>query len=430
MKEYLRLFLSLVFFTFVLNVAQAKRVTLSEDILKQNKNVAQVKQTLPEERSQAEKNVIPEGIAQAHEAVWKIVHSDGHEGTAFFIGPNQVVSYFHSITSIGKLHRNRSIKDLHLEQGYNKLELSKILKVSAVNSLVVFETKEKVSKYLNISKEKPSGRLFALGYSDDGVKRTLIHSEEYEIVDNKGDYSIALNKTDLLNLVGGPVLNNQEEVVGVTKRVYQNISFTIKSSKLEELQGDFLDCSNLSLSLCVERAIKDLTERAEQDEDPDPKAQCLLADMYQYGRGVPQDLEKAIELLSKSAQNHHPEAQSKIAVMYLDGYGVAQDFKEAVKLMFRAANQGYVIAQNNMAVVSFRGIVGVLAQDSKKAIDWWLKSANQGYAPALYGASAMYSQGRGVPQDLEKAIELLSKSAEQGYAPAQKVLEEILGTAL
>ena len=340
----------------------------------ENKNVAQAED-------------IPKDIIQAHNSVWEMKPCGG---TAFFIGPNQVVTHFHVIMGVAEGYKNRSVEDMYLEQGDKKLKLSKVLYASAVAGLVILETEEGVSEYLNVSKEKPSGSLFALGYPQrvkgtlKRVKQTLIHSGEYEIIDNDHSYEMEVDKTILGGMSGGPVLDGQKKVVGVVNYSNYNILNVIKLSKLEELQRGLigLNCSKLSLSFCIEQAIKNLKEKAEQG---DPLAQNNLSMKYYYGTGMEQDKEKAFEWVLQSAKQGFAPAQHAVAVMHLKGTGVEQD--------------------------------------KEKAFEWMLQSAKQGNAPAQHTIAQMYLKGEGVEQNKEKTTKWMLKSKEQGFAPAQKAVE-------
>ena len=138
MKSYLRIFLILVSFVFVLNVVQAE---IFKDIDLE----------------------IPKNILQAHKLVWKFEVSDifydngtvGGFGTAFFISPNHVVTHFHVITDGKGGSKGHSIQDMYLVQGNKRLNFSKVLYAFAEDDLVILETEEKVSDYVDLSKKKP-----------------------------------------------------------------------------------------------------------------------------------------------------------------------------------------------------------------------------------------------------------------------------------
>ena len=329
MKNYLKLFLILVSFGYVLNVAQAE---------------------------------IPEGIMQAHEAVWKFVHSDDVKGTAFFIGSNQVVTHLHTMYGVGESYKKSSINDFSLAQGDKKINLKKILYASAIFDLVILETKEEVSEYLHFSEKEPSGRLYALGYPQ-GVKKTLIHSEEYGIFDNGYDYLFPVNQSILDGIGGGPVLDKQIEVVGVAYKSIDNMLRVRKMSQIEALKGGLgIDCSIITtLASCIEAAIIDLEEEAKKD----PLAQESLAMMYSHGIGVDLDEEKAFGLYLKSAKQGHASAQYEVAFMYLIGLGVNKDEGQAFYWMAQSADQSYAPAQYMLGLMYYHGI-GVPQEDEEE----------------------------------------------------------------
>ena len=442
MKSYLRLLLISIFFIFVLNVAQAE---VSEGITQEE---------------------IPEEILEAHEAVWKFKVSNINEngtvvfnasGTAFFIGPNQVVTNFHVI-SVGKneSYKSRSIKNIYLKQGDKKINFTKVLYASAVEDLVILETEEEVSEYLNVSEEEPSGRLFALGYPDG--KQTLIHLEEYGVSDKVYDYEIAVNKSDLPGLSGGPVLDEKKELIGVAYRASGNMLRFIKVSKIEELRRGSIgiDCSEFSLSFCVEEAIQNLEEKAEQG---DILAQYQLALMYLEGKGVDQDEEQAFYWMEKAVEQGYDLAQIQLALIYLFGTQVAIGYKKLLRQLFRglglsledvldeekafyllekAANQGNFLAQYQLALMYLEGkgvdqdeeqafywMSKAARQGYASAFDWMLKKAEEGYASAQYELALMYLEGKGVDQDEEQVFYWMEKAARQGYAKAKKMLLQI-----
>ena len=403
MKKYLKLFLIGIFFTFILNVAQAK---------------------VPEGISQEK---IPENILQAHKTVWqfvlsnkiilKIIRPNISSGTAFFIGPNQVVTNFHVINAFeNENYKYHSIKDIYLKQGDKRIKFKRVLYASAVDDLVILETEKTVSDYLNISEEVSLGRLFAFGYPGK-VKKILIHLEEYGVTDNTYNYAIAVDKSDLGGLSGGPVLDGQGKIVGVVYRSIQNMLRVIKFSKIVELRRGSIgiDCSGLSFSSCIKKAIENLEEKAEQG---DIIAQEELAEMYFEGIGVKKDDKKAFDWIEKAAKQEegYAPAQYKLAKMYLGGIGVKKDDKKAFDWMEKSAKKDYAPAQYQLARMYFEGI-GV-KKDDKKAVDWMELSAKQGYAPAQYQLAEMYLYGRGVERNNEQVIDWLSKAAKQGYLEA------------
>ena len=442
MKNYLKLFLILVSFSFGFYVAQAQA---------------------PEASSQED---TPENIKQAQEAVWKLVAHDNVRGgvfyydimTTFFIGPKHVVIPFLSLYSI------RFMTDMYLVQGEKRLGL-KVLYASVEDNLVILETNEEVDTFLNISKEEPSGRLVALGYSQDvqpthrqtlqqvlqqDSLETLIHSKEYEVSNvNNGvyGYNMAVNKSNSKIRDGYPVLDEKGELIGVitaSDREYNMLNI-VKVSKLEELSKGFIgvDCSKiLSLRVCVEKAIKNLEKRAEEGnrraqemlflylyskvENKDEKkallekaakqgfsiAQKELAIKYSEGKEVEPNEERAFELMEEAAEQGDAFAKVKVAFGYLEGEGVAPNKKKGFELMEEAAEQGYVIAVTRLAVMYSQG--KVVNRNEEKAFELMKEAAaGLGFAPAQNSLGDRYYHAIGVKQNIEKAVKWWFESAEQ-----------------
>ncbi|MGV8948615.1 MAG: tetratricopeptide repeat protein, partial [Candidatus Paracaedibacter sp.] len=114
---------------------------------------------------------------------------------------------------------------------------------------------------------------------------------------------------------------------------------------------------------------------------------------------------------------------SLLANMYVFGKGVGQDLKRALDLFHLAANLGVGQDQNGLGSMYYKGI-GV-GRDFKKAFDFFQLAANQGFVPAKYNLGAMYYNGLGVGQDFKKAFDLYKLAANQGFAPAQDELKYI-----
>ncbi len=149
----------------------------------------------------------------------------------------------------------------------------------------------------------------------------------------------------------------------------------------------------------------------------DACAQNNLGLMYQYGRGVEQSYEKAVEWYLKAAEQGFARAQNNLGVMYSNGTGVEQSYEKAAEWVLKAAEQGLARAQYKL-VSMYRDGTGV-EQSDKKAAEWVLKAAEQGDARAQYDLGNMYEKGRDVEQSDEKAREWYLKAADQGFARAQ-----------
>ena len=127
------------------------------------------------------------------------------------------------------------------------------------------------------------------------------------------------------------------------------------------------------------------------------EAQFNLGNMYDLGRGVPQDDTEAVRWYRLAAEQGDAGAQYNLGVMYQDGRGVPQDDTETVRWYQLAADQGFVAARVNLGFM-YQGGRGV-PQDDTEAVRWYRLAANQGFAVAQYNLGVMYRNGRGVPQD-------------------------------
>jgi hypothetical protein len=71
-------------------------------------------------------------------------------------------------------------------------------------------------------------------------------------------------------------------------------------------------------------------------------AQFALGIMYEEGRGLTQDYEKALEWYRKAAEQGYAPALNNLGVMYDRGVGVPKNTKKALELYRKAASEGDV----------------------------------------------------------------------------------------
>ena len=110
-------------------------------------------------------------------SVWDI-STPSFIGKAFAIKSNQMIASFSLLPEL--LKDKGSLKDIFLTQSVSssKLEIERILAVSALYGIVLFETKETVSNYLKLTDDDlldPEEELSIVGYFDDAlttIKRT------------------------------------------------------------------------------------------------------------------------------------------------------------------------------------------------------------------------------------------------------------------
>lgn len=142
---------------------------------------------------------------------------------------------------------------------------------------------------------------------------------------------------------------------------------------------------------------------------------------YQYGKGVPQNLDEAVNWYQKAALEKDKDALYHLALILLQND--KPDFKNASTLLGEAAKQGHPNAQYNLAVMYQKGD-GVDRSD-QKALYWYEKSAEAGLAIAQYNLGMLYFAGEVVEKDEDKAKSLWQKAADQGFDKAVKLMYSI-----
>lgn len=151
-------------------------------------------------------------------------------------------------------------------------------------------------------------------------------------------------------------------------------------------------------------------------EAGNPNAQYLTAIMYDFGRGVPTNHEKANEWYLRAAEQGQDDAQYNLAISYKIGEGIEQDDNMAVYWLSKSAANG-----------------------DMDAIDVLTSSyANRGNADAQYALAQVYKNGvtlhedgdkypneqdnMEIEPDLEKYNDWLQQAADNGSKAAKDEL--------
>lgn len=131
-----------------------------------------------------------------------------------------------------------------------------------------------------------------------------------------------------------------------------------------------------------------------------------LGILYRLGRGVPKDLDEAMDMLRRAASLGSAGAQFQVGDMYLRGQGVEQDLLEAARWYTRAAEQGHPVAQYSLGILYKLG--GGVRKSSARSIKWLARSAAQGVPEAQYELGLSYASGAGSRRDFVAAYKWLS----------------------
>lgn len=165
-------------------------------------------------------------------------------------------------------------------------------------------------------------------------------------------------------------------------------------------------------------------QKAEKAADAgDPQAQAELAEIYMLmGNSVSiaspeKDYALAFEYAQKSAAQDNGAGLWALALCYEHGRGVEEDVEKAIELYYKGAQLGHAPSQHSYACYLMRG--DYLDHDDETAFSLFEKSAMQGYKLAEFSLCKMYELGRGTEMDLVKAIEWGEKAATGGSADTQ-----------
>jgi TPR repeat protein len=110
-------------------------------------------------------------------------------------------------------------------------------------------------------------------------------------------------------------------------------------------------------------------------------AQWRLGELYEFGRGVPQNDATAAHWYGKAAEAGNMQAQACLALLLESGRGCDRDDVEAARWHLRAAENGHALAQYCVAKCFNEGRGVDL--DRIVGLKWLRKSAAAGFRPAL-----------------------------------------------
>jgi TPR repeat protein len=145
-----------------------------------------------------------------------------------------------------------------------------------------------------------------------------------------------------------------------------------------------------------------------------------IGDIY-YDR---QEYTNAMRWYKKMAKKGNAYAQFSIAEMYDFGRGVSEDNQKALHYYKLSAKQGNKLAQAYLGELYYYGDI---PKDYYKAHYWLQKAVKNSVARAQYTLGLMYYRGRGLSRNHTKALKLFKKSAKQGFSEAKKYVRKLGG---
>jgi TPR repeat protein len=155
-----------------------------------------------------------------------------------------------------------------------------------------------------------------------------------------------------------------------------------------------------------------------------PCALYKLGRCYQFGLGVPMNIQETTKLYSLAADHQHPLALNVMGTCYQRGVGVTKCEKLAATYFQLAANQGLAHAQCNLGDCCMTG-VGLGRVDKTEGIKWFQLAARQDCTAALVRLAECYEYGDGVAMNIGRAYCYYSdaKNDPNGQAGLARILD-------
>jgi TPR repeat protein len=153
-------------------------------------------------------------------------------------------------------------------------------------------------------------------------------------------------------------------------------------------------------------------------EQGDSAGMYALAECHLFGKGVPKDPKRAVELLTAAATLNNPRAMNLLGDVYRKGVPglVDPNFNESVRLFSRAKELGFLDAQGNLGVLYIYG-QGV-PKDEQKAFALFRDGAEKGNALCMFFYAMCFEGGVGVERDRESARNWYVRAAQGGNRTA------------
>ena len=146
------------------------------------------------------------------------------------------------------------------------------------------------------------------------------------------------------------------------------------------------------------------------------EAQYVLATMYKTGRGLPRDVDLAMQWYRRAADAGYPLAQFTLGNIYMKGKDVPRNVPLAIRLYSQAAEQDHPQAQYNLGVYYYGG---GRAADYRKAEHWFARAARQREPSSQYALGRMYATPHnGIRLDRVRAYAWFTLAAKNGHVEA------------
>jgi TPR repeat protein len=192
-------------------------------------------------------------------------------------------------------------------------------------------------------------------------------------------------------------------------------------------------------------------EKMQEAKDGISEAQFDVGTMYQNGRGVQADRNKAIEWFEKAAAQGDAKSISRLKLMeanearfgrtaseagngdsdslydlgkmYMEGVGTNIDYGKAITMFEQSASQGHNKSAYKLGLIYYEG--SGVKRNSKLAFRWFQQAAKGGYPAAQYYLGKLYADGTGVGRNRGEALIWLGKAVDGGFDQARAELIDV-----
>lgn len=153
------------------------------------------------------------------------------------------------------------------------------------------------------------------------------------------------------------------------------------------------------------------------------KAMVKMALKYLEGKDVEKDIEYALKLLNDAIEEFDIEAYYILGKMYLEGEIVKEDINKGIEYLYFAIDNGHVGSMYYLGryIIEYENETF----STNDGIEFCEKAAELGSIDAQFYIGARYQEGEYIDKDLDKAIYFLEKASNYGNLEAKVLLSTI-----
>jgi TPR repeat protein len=162
-------------------------------------------------------------------------------------------------------------------------------------------------------------------------------------------------------------------------------------------------------------------------------ASVEVARMYLLGRGVPRDIDRAVEILEQASIRLIPTALCTLGDFYRNDIYERKDVDRALELFRKAAAEGFVLGKLKYAVMLRTKAISLAVEKPEEAQElnrtsslYMREAAIEGDKIAQYNFAKFLLDGIGVGKDTQQAKAMLVSAVGNKHIPAFVLLGDIL----